>query len=100
MARAGRPTMFAEFEKTSNELAESGEPLTHENLTGLYLELNKKYYGEDMVSDELIGYVDRREGRFVDDPNVVVIDLPGTYSLRATNPDEKVARDVVLGKLG
>ena len=51
-----RQTMFAEFEKTSNELAESGEPLTHENLTGLYLELNKKYYGEDMVSDELIGY--------------------------------------------
>ena len=44
--------------------------------------------------------VDQREGRFVDDPNVVVIDLPGTYSLRATSPDEKVARDVVLGKLG
>ena len=51
-----RQTMFAEFEKTSNEIAESGEPLTHENLTKLYLELNKKYYGEDMVSDELIGY--------------------------------------------
>ena len=44
--------------------------------------------------------VDRREGRFVDDPNVLVIDLPGTYSLRATSPDEKVARDVVLGHLG
>lgn len=51
-----RQTMFAEFEKTSNEIAESGEPLTHENLTKLYLELNKKYFGEDMVSDELIGY--------------------------------------------
>lgn len=51
-----RQTMFAEFEKTSNEMAESGEPLTHENLTRLYLELNKKYYGEAMVSDELIGY--------------------------------------------
>lgn len=51
-----RQTMFAEFEKTSNEMAESGEPLTHENLTKLYLELNKKYYGEAMVSDELIGY--------------------------------------------
>ena len=51
-----RQTMFAEFEKTTNEIAESGEPLTHENLTKLYLELNKKYYGEDMVSDELIGY--------------------------------------------
>lgn len=51
-----RQTMFAEFEKTSNEIAESGEPLTHENLTKLYLELNKKYFGEDMISDELIGY--------------------------------------------
>lgn len=51
-----RQTMFAEFEKTSNEIAESGEPLTHENLTKLYLKLNKKYFGEDMVSDELIGY--------------------------------------------
>lgn len=51
-----RQTMFAEFEKTSNEMAESGEPLTHENLTKLYLELNKKYFGEDMISDELIGY--------------------------------------------
>mgnify|MGYP000851387948 CR=1 FL=1 len=44
--------------------------------------------------------VDRREGAFVDDPSVAIIDLPGTYSLRATSPDEKVARDAVLGKLG
>ena len=44
--------------------------------------------------------VDRREGRFVDDPNVVVIDLPGTYSLRATSPDEKVARDAAHGAGG
>lgn len=51
-----RQTMFAEFEKTSNEMAESGEPLTHENLTKLYLNLNKKYYGEAMISDDLIGY--------------------------------------------
>ena len=51
-----RQTMFAEFEKTSNEMAEGGEPLTHENLTKLYLDLNKKYYGEAMISDDLIGY--------------------------------------------
>ena len=51
-----RQTMFAEFEKTSNEMAEAGEPLTHENLTKLYLDLNKKYYGEAMISDDLIGY--------------------------------------------
>ena len=51
-----RQTMFAEFEKTATEMAEGGEPLTHENLTALYLKLNKKYFGEDMISDELIGY--------------------------------------------
>lgn len=44
--------------------------------------------------------VDRREGIFVDDPNVHIIDLPGTYSLRTTSPDEAVARDAILGKLG
>ncbi len=29
-----------------------------------------------------------------------VLDLPGTYSLRARSPDEAVTRDVVLGRLG
>ena len=28
-----------------------------------------------------------------------VLDLPGTYSLRARSPDEAVTRDAVLGKL-
>ncbi|MFV2029013.1 ferrous iron transporter B [Neisseria sp. S1] len=44
--------------------------------------------------------VDRREGVFVRDRNIRIIDLPGTYSLRTTSPDETVARDVLLGKLG
>ena len=44
--------------------------------------------------------VDKREGVFIDDTSVHIIDLPGTYSLRTTSPDEAVARDVVLGKLG
>lgn len=44
--------------------------------------------------------VDRREGVFVRHPENRVIDLPGTYSLRTTSPDETVARDVVIGKLG
>jgi ferrous iron transport protein B len=30
---------------------------------------------------------------------VEVLDLPGTYSLFVTSPDEQVARDVILGKL-
>lgn len=28
-----------------------------------------------------------------------VLDLPGTYSLNATSPDEVITRDVCLGKI-
>jgi ferrous iron transport protein B len=43
--------------------------------------------------------VERKEGRFVTPAgqNVRVLDLPGTYSLRARSPDEMIARDVALG---
>ena len=30
---------------------------------------------------------------------VAIVDLPGTYSLRARSPDEEITRDVVLGRL-
>jgi ferrous iron transport protein B len=45
--------------------------------------------------------VERKEGLFVSPAGtrVKVIDLPGTYSLRARSPDEAVTRDVVLGRL-
>lgn len=43
--------------------------------------------------------VERREGRTtLDDRNVVVIDLPGTYSLNAISPDEEVVNRVLEGK--
>jgi ferrous iron transport protein B len=41
-----------------------------------------------------MGVVATRAGR-----RVHVLDLPGTYSLRARSPDEEVTRDVVLGRL-
>lgn len=44
--------------------------------------------------------VDKLEGTFIDDANIRIVDLPGTYSLRTTTLDEAVARDVVLGKMG
>ena len=34
-----RQTMFAEFERKSNKLSESGTPLTADELSGLYLSL-------------------------------------------------------------
>ena len=49
-----RQTMFAEFEKLIHEEAENGNPLTAENLSNIYYGLNKKYFGDGVVSDELI----------------------------------------------
>ena len=51
-----RQTMFAEFEASAHEMAEKGQPLTSENLSELYLSLNKKYYGDLIVHDREIAY--------------------------------------------
>ena len=50
-----RQTMFAEFEKITHAKIEAEEPLTAEEFTNIYYDLNKKYYGESAVVDELIG---------------------------------------------
>lgn len=49
-----RQTMFAEFEKITHEKAEKGEPLTPEDLSVIYYQLNKDYYGTDIVIDKEI----------------------------------------------
>lgn len=51
-----RQTQFAEFEMRTNDMVEAGESLNAENLNALYLELNQKYYGSDMISDKEISY--------------------------------------------
>lgn len=51
-----RQTQFAEYEMRSNEMVEKGESLNADNLCELYLDINKKYYGEEMISDEKISY--------------------------------------------
>jgi len=51
-----RQTMFAEFEKLAHEAVESGEVLTAEWLCDTYAELNKEYFGEDVVIDDNIKY--------------------------------------------
>lgn len=51
-----RQTMFAEFEAIAHRKAEEGTPLTGENLCEIYLDLNKKYYGEGIVHDEQIAH--------------------------------------------
>src|SRR5579871_975054 len=45
--------------------------------------------------------VERKEGAAIapDGQRLAILDLPGTYSLRARSPDEAVTRDAVLGRL-
>ncbi len=50
-----RQTMFAEFEKKTHEMCAAGETLNAETISKVYYDLNKLYFGEDMVVDEQIG---------------------------------------------
>ena len=50
-----RQTMFAEFEHQIHVQAQEGEALTADKLTEIYYELNKKYFGDNIVVDEKIG---------------------------------------------
>lgn len=49
-----RQTMFAEFEKITHNMVENGETLTSDVLCKTYYDLNKFYFGEDIVLDEEI----------------------------------------------
>ena len=49
-----RQTMFAEFEKITHGMVEKGETLTSDVLCKIYYDLNKQYFGPEMVSDEEI----------------------------------------------
>ncbi|MBM7554021.1 oligoendopeptidase F [Thalassobacillus pellis] len=50
-----RQAMFAEFEHDIHVLAQNGEALTADKLTELYYDLNKKYFGDELVIDDEIG---------------------------------------------
>ncbi len=47
-----RQTMFAEFEKFAHDEYEAGKPLTADNMSAKYYELNKAYYGPGVVHDK------------------------------------------------
>ena len=51
-----RQTMFAEFEYEAHKMDLEGKPLTPATLCELYHELNKKYYGPAVISDDQIKY--------------------------------------------
>ncbi len=47
-----RQTMFAEFEKIIFEKEENNEVLTEQAFSDIYYNLNKKYYGDDIIHDD------------------------------------------------
>ncbi|MCH4985026.1 oligoendopeptidase F [Macrococcoides goetzii] len=51
-----RQTMFAEFEHIIHTIVENNEPLTAECLNKEYAALNKKYYGDAVITDDNIQY--------------------------------------------
>lgn len=51
-----RQTMFAEFEMIMHDKENDGIPLTEEEFSSTYYSLNKLYYGDNVVSDDLIRY--------------------------------------------
>lgn len=51
-----RQTMFAEFEMLMHEKDQNDIPLTEEEISNTYYNLNKLYYGEDVISDDDIRF--------------------------------------------
>ncbi len=51
-----RQTMFAEFELFIHEFSESGEILTSQNMCDKYYDLNKLYFGKNVIIDEEVKY--------------------------------------------
>ena len=47
-----RQTMFAEFEKITHEMIESGEPLTTDSFKAVYKELLQAYFGDNFSIDD------------------------------------------------
>lgn len=62
-----RQSMFAEFEKLVHEKIENNVTLSSEDLNNIYYDLNKKYFGNNMIVDEKIKYEWARIPHFYSD---------------------------------
>lgn len=51
-----RQTLFSEFEDYAHAELESGNPLTYEDYCNKYYELNKKYYGQNIILPDELKY--------------------------------------------
>lgn len=62
-----RQAMFAEFEKIVHERIGNGEALTAADMDEIYFDLNTFYFGDSMISDELISHEWMRIPHFYND---------------------------------
>src|SRR4051794_9591872 len=63
--------MFADFELRAHRLVESDQPMTAENLTGIYTELLKDYYGDAVDLNAYTGITWSRIPHFFNSPYYV-----------------------------
>ena len=63
--------LFADFELKAHKLAESGQPITAEVLSGIYLKLLQDYYGDAVTIDEPYKYTWARIPHFYQSPYYV-----------------------------
>ena len=52
-----RQTLFAEYELKAHELIENDQPINHEVLSNIMIDLYKKYYGIDIKKEKVKQYV-------------------------------------------
>jgi oligoendopeptidase F len=57
-------SMFADFELQAHRLVETGQPITADVLNKLYRDLNRAYYGEGVIYDDLYDITWARIGHF------------------------------------
>ena len=88
-----RQTMFADFERTIHEVAQTGEVLTYEYLCNTYYELNKEYMGKNVIIDDLVKYEWERIPHFY--MNFYVYQYATAYAAAI-----KIAMDILNHKEG
>lgn len=100
-----RQTMFAEFEHDIHVRIQNGEGLTADKLTEIYHDLNKKYYGDAVISDAEIGLEWARIPHFY--MNYYVYQYATGYSAATalsqqilTEPEQSVDRYIDFLKAG
>lgn len=88
-----RQTMFAEFEMLIHDKYQNGVPITEQELSDTYYNLNKLYYGDNVISDDDIRYEWSRIPHFYT-PFYVYKYATGLSSAIA------IASDILAGKDG